>query len=106
MRQSQSSVLPETGRRRESTRRHRGRPERRPLVERNAGWNARHRKTAVFVWLALVAIVFVAGQSIAAKNVPQYDPGQSGVAERGLARLHDHGPPPSEDVLIQAPGLG
>jgi len=106
MRQSQSSVLPETGRGRESTRRHRGRPETRPVVERIAGWSARHRKTAVFGWLALVAIVFVAGQSIAAKNVPQYDPGQSGVAERALARLNDNGPPPAEDVLIQARGLG
>jgi putative drug exporter of the RND superfamily len=38
--------------------------------------------------------------------VPQYDPGQSGVAERALARLHDNGPPPAEDVLIQARGSG
>jgi putative drug exporter of the RND superfamily len=106
MRQSQSSVLPETGPDRESTRRHRGRPVSRPLVERIAGWSARHRKTAVFGWLALVAIVFVAGQSIAAKNVPQYDPGQSGVAERALTRLHDNGPPPAEDVLIQARSSG
>jgi putative drug exporter of the RND superfamily len=105
MRQSQSSVLPETGPDRESTR-HRGRPVSRPLVERIAGWSARHRKTAVFGWLALVAIIFAAGQSIAAKNVPQYDPGQSGVAEQALARLHDNGPPPSEDVLIQARGRG
>ena len=106
MRQSQSSVLPETGPGRESSRRHRGRPARRPLVERIAGWSARHRKTAVFGWLALVAIVFVVGQSIAAKNVAQYDPGQSGVAERALARLNDNGPPPSEDVLIQARSHG
>ena len=106
MRHSQSSVLPETGSGRESTRRRRRKPVSRPLVERIAGWSARHRKTAVFGWLALVAIVFVAGQSIAAKNVPQYDPGQSGVAERTLARLNDNGPPPSEDVLIQARGLG
>jgi putative drug exporter of the RND superfamily len=106
MRQSQSSVLPETGPGRESTHRRSGRSIRRPLVERIAGWSARHRKTAVFGWLALVAIVFVAGQSIAARNVPQYDPGQSGVAERALARLHDNGPPPAEDVLIQARGSG
>jgi putative drug exporter of the RND superfamily len=105
MRQSQSSVLPETGPGRENTRRH-GRPASRPLVERIAGWSARHRKTAVFGWLALVAIVFAVGQSIAAKNVPQYDPGQSGIAEQALARLHDNGPPPAEDVLIQARGKG
>ena len=106
MRQSQGSVLPETGSDRESTRPPRGRSAKRPLVERIAGWSARHRKTAVFGWLALVAIVFVAGQSIAARNVPQYDPGQSGVAERVLTRLHDNGPPPAEDVLIQARGSG
>jgi putative drug exporter of the RND superfamily len=106
MRQSQSSVLPETGPGRESTRPPRGRSVRRPLVERIAGWSARHRKTAVFGWLALVAVIFVAGQSITAKNVPQYDPGQSGAAEQALARLHDNGPPPAEDVLIQARGSG
>jgi len=106
MRQSQSSVLPETAPARESGRRQRGKQARRPFVERIAGWSARHRKTAVFGWLALVAIVFVAGQSIAAKNVPQYDPGQSGVAERALTRLHQAGPPPAEDVLIQARGSG
>jgi putative drug exporter of the RND superfamily len=106
MRQSQSSVLPETGPGRESSRRHRGKPARPPLVERIAGWSARHRKTAVFGWLALVAIVFVAGQSIAAKNVPSYDPGQSGVAEQALARLNYSGPPPAEDVLIQTRGKG
>jgi putative drug exporter of the RND superfamily len=106
MRQSQSSVLPETGRDRETPRRHRQKSPRSPLVERIAGWSARHRKTAVFGWLALVAIIFVAGQSISAKNVTQYDPGQSGVAEHALARLNDNGPPPAEDVLIQARGSG
>jgi putative drug exporter of the RND superfamily len=106
MRQSQSSVLPESGRDRETTRRQRGKSPRRPLVERIASWSARHKKTAVFGWLALVAIVFVAGQSISAKNVTQYDPGQSGVAERALARLGNNGPPPAEDVLIQARGSG
>jgi hypothetical protein len=29
---------------------------RRPAVETIAGWSARHRKTAVFGWLALVAV--------------------------------------------------
>jgi putative drug exporter of the RND superfamily len=106
MRQSQSSVLPETGRVRETPRRHRQNPNNAPLVERIAGWSTRHRKTAVFGWLALVAIIFMVGQSVSAKNVTQYDPGQSGVAERALARLNDNGPPPAEDVLIQARGSG
>jgi RND superfamily putative drug exporter len=29
-----------------------------------AGWSARHRKTAVLGWLAMVAVVFVAGHMI------------------------------------------
>jgi RND superfamily putative drug exporter len=71
-------------------------------VERIAGWSARHRKTVVFGWLALVAIVFVAGQMISSKNVPSNDPGQAGRAEQALQRLNISGPPPAESVLIQS----
>ena len=78
MRQSQSSVLPET-------RPARPRGTNRPFVERIAGWSARHRKTAVFGWLALVAVLFVASQALGRKNLPNYDPGQAGQAERGPA---------------------
>ncbi len=108
MRQSQSSVLPETGlpeadHARQNPRL-RGAPGRPPLVERIAGWSSRYRKTAVLGWLILVAIVFVAGQAISAKNVPSYDPGQSGTAERTLQKLNVSGPPPAESVLIEARG--
>jgi putative drug exporter of the RND superfamily len=106
MRQSQSSVLPETDSERQGTRRRGQDQGKQPLIERIAGWSARHRKTAVFGWLALVAAVFVAGQMVGSKNVTQYDPGQSGVAERALTRLHDNGPPPAENVLIQTRGPG
>jgi putative drug exporter of the RND superfamily len=102
MRQSQLPVLPAAG----------GDPRqsppaappdgRRPVVERIAGWSATHRKTAVFGWLGLVAIVFVIGQLMSASTVPSNDPGQSGVAERALERLGYSGPPPAETVLIQA----
>ncbi len=101
MRQSQSSVLPEAGSERPSPRPRRG-PGRPPLVERIASWSSRHRKTAVLGWLGLVAIVFVAGQAISSKNVPSYDPGQSGAAERVLQKLDVSGPPPAERVLIEA----
>ncbi len=74
----------------------------RPLIERIAGWSARHRKTAVLGWLLLVGVVFVAGQFIGTSSVSSYDPGQAGQAERTLARLHVAGPPPAESVLIQA----
>ncbi|HEV2243185.1 MAG TPA: MMPL family transporter, partial [Streptosporangiaceae bacterium] len=72
-----------------------------PIVERIAGWSARHRKTAVLGWLVLVAAVFVGGHMIPSTNVQQYDAGQSGQAERTLNRLNVKFPP-AENVLIQA----
>ncbi len=74
-----------------------------PVTERVAGWSARHRKTAVFGWLLLVAAIFVTGQVLGAKNLPQYDAGQSGQAERVLnqvapAQYNAY----AETVLIQA----
>jgi RND superfamily putative drug exporter len=83
----------------EHTPRPRTRP---PVVERIAGWSARHRKTAVLGWLVLVAAVFVLGNMLPAKDVAQYDAGQSGQAEQTLNRLHVASSPPAENVLIQA----
>jgi RND superfamily putative drug exporter len=77
-----------------------------PVVERIAGWSARHRKTAVLGWLVLVAAVFVLGNMLPAKDVPQYDAGQSGQAEQTLNRLHVASSPPAENVLIQARAPG
>jgi putative drug exporter of the RND superfamily len=95
MRQSQSSVLPETS--------PIGDPEPRPVVERIAGWSARHKKTAVFGWLALVAVLFVAAQALGSKNLPSYDPGQAGQAERMLHQAApDYYGSASEEVLVQA----
>jgi putative drug exporter of the RND superfamily len=104
MRQSQSSVLPETGSDYHEHRRA-GPPQKGPVVERIAGWSARHRKTVVLGWLALVVIVFVVGQMAGSNTVPSNDPGQSGVAEATLQRLNVS-PPPSEAVLIQPHGQG
>ena len=77
------------------------------LTERVAGWSARHRKTAVFGWLFLVAALFLAGHAIGTGNVPSYDPGQSGQAERVL---HQVAPAQfqasAETVLIQAVAPG
>src|SRR5215472_9335740 len=73
---------------------------RRPLVERVACWSARHRKTAVAAWLALVAAAFIAGQLGGGGSVKQYDPGQAGQGERVLASLGVV-TPPRESVLIQ-----
>ena len=101
MRQMQSSVLPDTGRDRQRRDRQRRDRPRAQIVERIAGWSARHRKTAVLGWLLLVAAVFVAGQQIGTKNLPSYDPGASGRAERVLQRV-GFTTPPAESVLIQA----
>src|ERR1017187_7323570 len=76
-----------------------------PLVERIAGWSTRHRKTAVFGWLALVAVVFLGGQALGSKSLPGYDAGQSGQAEQTLYRLGIVAPA-VEDVLIQARAPG
>jgi len=77
--------------------------ERPNLTERVAGWSARHRKTTVFGWLLLVALVFVAGQAMGTKTLPVYDAGQSGQAEHILNQVapaqYDSY---SEAVLIQA----
>jgi len=77
------------------------------LTERVAGWSARHRKTAVFGWLLLIAAIFMAGQALGSRNLPQYDAGQSGQAERVLnqvapARDNVY----AETVLIQATAPG
>ena len=78
-----------------------------PVVERIASWSARHRKTALFGWLLLVAGAVVIGNMLGTKNINSYDPGQSGQAERVLARPSVV-QPDTETVLIQAraPGRG
>jgi len=103
MRQSRSSVFPATGH--DDERHHR--KTRAPVTERVAGWSVRHRKTAVFGWLLLVIGVFMAAQAIGSANLPQYDPGQAGQAERVLnqvapAQFQAY----DESVLIQAKAPG
>jgi putative drug exporter of the RND superfamily len=104
MRQPHSSVLPDT---RTDYHEHRraAPPKKGPLVERIAGWSVRHRKTAVFGWLAMVAIVFAAGHMAGVSTVPANDAGQSGAAEATLQRLNAS-PPPAEAVLIQPRAAG
>ena len=72
-------------------------------MERIAGWSARHRKIAVFGWLAMVAVIFLVSQLMGSRNLPTYDPGQAGQGERAL---HQAAPASynsaSESVLIQA----
>ena len=83
------------------------RPRRPAATERIAGWSAGHRKTVVIGWLLLVAALFITGQTLGGRNLPQYDSGQSGQAER---TLHQVSPAQynaaSEMVLIQAKAAG
>ena len=102
MRQSLNSVLPETEPAHQDRRRH----PRAPAVERIAGWSARHRKTAVFGWLLMVAAVFAVSQLLGSKNLPNYDPGQAGQAERALHQADPDYGSATETVLIQAPTPG
>jgi RND superfamily putative drug exporter len=76
-----------------------------PVVERIAGWSARHRKTAVLGWLVLVVAVFVGGHMIPSTKIQQNDAGQAGKAEQTLNRLNVKFRP-SENVLIQARSRG
>ena len=76
-----------------------------PAVEAIAVWSARHRKTAVFGWLALVAAAYLIGQLLGSPSQQQNDLGQAGQAERTLQHLGVTAPT-TEAVLIQerAPG--
>jgi putative drug exporter of the RND superfamily len=72
-----------------------------PAVEAIAGWSARHRKTAVFGWLALVAVAYLVGQLLGSPSLQQNDLGQAGQAEQTLEHLGVT-TPTTEAVLIQA----
>jgi RND superfamily putative drug exporter len=56
-----------------------------PVVERIAGWSARHRAIALIGWLLLVAGAVVIGNMLGTKNLNSYDPGEAGRAERVLS---------------------
>ncbi len=73
------------------------------MIERIAGWSARHRKTAVLGWLVMVAAIFVLGSMLPASSVPSNDAGESGRAEQTLQRL-GFTVLPAESVLIQQRG--
>jgi putative drug exporter of the RND superfamily len=103
MRQPQSSVLPISP----PGEAHDPPPPRPNVTERVAGWSARHRKTAVFGWLLLIAALFMAGQALGTRSLPAYDFGQSGQAERTLNQVAPaHYGSYAENVLIQATAPG
>jgi RND superfamily putative drug exporter len=100
MRQSQSSVLPDTGPDHQHKPPTRPRAKR-PIFEQITTWSCRHRKLAILGWIAMVAIVFAAGRMTGTSSAPSYDTGQSGRAERILSQLNVGQAPPAEAVLIR-----
>jgi putative drug exporter of the RND superfamily len=76
------------------------------FAARAGRWSAKHRKKAIWGWLAFVAVAFVVGNAIGMKK-PSNDNdyiGQSGKAER---LFDNHYPKQDEEqVLVQAPKGG
>src|SRR5262245_49969372 len=75
------------------------------LAARMGRWSARHRKIAIFGWLAFVVAAFMVGAMVGTKSLVWQTslPGESGKAERIL--YEDFRPPASEAVLIQSESI-
>jgi putative drug exporter of the RND superfamily len=76
-------------------------PPRGPIVA-IATWSARHRWTALFLWVAFVAAAIIGGGSITAQETDETDEtiGASAAADRALLDA-DFGEVPTESVLVQ-----
>jgi uncharacterized membrane protein YdfJ with MMPL/SSD domain len=75
------------------------------FAARMGRWSARHRKTAIWGWIAFVAIAFVIGNAVGTQKPDHQDYiGQSGQA----AKLFDNHYPKKADesVIVQAPKGG
>src|SRR3954470_5142512 len=77
----------------------------RNLAARAGHWSARHRKTAIFGWLAFVVIAFVLGGAIGTNSLKDEDSGNgsSQVADKAIANA-DFPDKADEQVLITARG--
>src|SRR4029078_4984418 len=75
------------------------------FAARAGRWSAQHRKTAIWGWIAFVAVAFVIGGAVGVKKPTDYiGPGDSGRADQLTL---DHFPKDaSARVLIQAPKGG
>jgi uncharacterized membrane protein YdfJ with MMPL/SSD domain len=74
----------------------------RNLASRAARWSARHRKTAVFGWLAFVAIAFVIGGAVGQKKIADENRGNgsSRTADQAIAKAN-FPDKAGEQVLVQ-----
>ncbi|HEX2292970.1 MAG TPA: MMPL family transporter [Gaiellaceae bacterium] len=81
-------------------------PQKHHLAARMGHWSARHRKKAIFGWLAFVIVAFAVGNFVVTQQQIVYEtsqPGESGRAEKIL--YEDFEQPASESILIQHPEL-
>jgi len=77
--------------------------ERLNLAGRAGRWSAAHWKTALFGWLALVAVAIVAGGAVGTKKQTDAD-AATGETAKAMAILQDAGfkEPASEGILVQS----
>src|SRR2546430_15014020 len=79
--------------------------ETRNLAARAGNWSARHRKAAIWGWVAFVVIALVVGMGAGTKNIKDEDQGNGAprTAARAIASagLKERA---SEQVLIQSRG--
>jgi uncharacterized membrane protein YdfJ with MMPL/SSD domain len=75
------------------------------IAARAGRWSAKHRKTAVFGWLAFVVIAFMLGGAIGQNSIADedYGNGSSKVADRAIAAA-DFPESSDEQVLVQGKG--
>jgi uncharacterized membrane protein YdfJ with MMPL/SSD domain len=75
------------------------------FAARMGRWSARHRKIAIFGWLAFVVAAVVIGGAVGTRNIDPADtiPGESGRAEKILKQEFPQAP--SEGVLFQSSKL-
>ena len=75
------------------------------LSSRMGRWSARHRKIAIFGWLAMVLIAVLVGKAVGTTELKQNDaiPGESGRASRVIDA--QYAPKANETVLIQSTTL-
>ena len=71
------------------------------IPARAGRWSAKHRKTAIFGWLAFVVVAFMLGGSLGVKTLDQYHggTGESGRADELLGEKFEQ--PATERVLVQ-----
>lgn len=77
----------------------------RNLAARAGRWSARHRKTAIFGWLAFVVVAFAIGGAVGQQTIAEedYGNGSSKVADRAIAAA-DFREAAEEQVLVQGRG--